>query len=111
MEDAANALMDLFPCLPGKAFSMTRYKVTRPEFVCRPKSSRAMHITCYKPKTESQAEFLFSDLKYKSELSFEEWFEIVKKFHQMCAQVHCPPASSEVKSQTLPKNTSKLIKP
>jgi len=62
LEDAANALMDLFPCLP-----------------------------------ESQAEFLFSDLKYKSELSFEEWFEIVKNFHQMCAQVHCPPASSENK--------------
>ena len=68
-----------------------------------------MHFTCKKPKTESQAEFLFSDLKFKSELSFEEWFEIVKKFHQMCAQVHCPPASSEVKTQTQPNLRTQFI--
>lgn len=53
LQDAASALLDLFPSV-----------------------------------SETQAEFLFSDLKYKNEVSFEEWFSIVHNFYQMCAQVH-----------------------
>jgi hypothetical protein len=52
LQDAASALLDLFPSV-----------------------------------SETQAEFLFSDLKYKNQVSFEEWFKIVENFYQMCNQV------------------------
>ena len=106
LQDAASALLDLFPSISGKRVKRF-YKQTSIKPISSIKRIES-HTRFSIRLQETQAEFLFSDLKYKNEVSFEEWFSIVHNFYQMCAQVHSNSTSMVILHTTIIFNNSIL---